>query len=482
MEGHFRDANGLAIGWPYLHLASWDRRMLTNRVDRGSKFRDFTNPPMWERAIALPRWSEMRIAIRHITKIFALALVLLTVSLEASAQDVQRIAAVVNDKIISLRDLANRTRLVATISKLPNTQQTYRRLRPQVLRALVDEQLQIQEANRLSIEVTDRDMDIGKGLMENRFRVRKGAFDKFLNANRINIGSALAQVRASIAWSKLVNRRFANLAEISDEEIDEVIEQFERNLGKPQFFAVEILLPVDDPDREREVRQLAGRLVAEIRKGSNFNAIAQQFSSSASAARGGEIGWISPGQIAAELETALNALQPGDITAPIRTVLGYHILKLENRRILSGTDPLKAKVSLKHVFLPLSPKASRADVESQTGIAEAIAASVQNCEDMDLLAKEVKSPAGADLGNFNVGELAPVMRNAVAQLKAGVPSKPVRLPTGISVIMVCERTDAPNDIPGRDEITPRLRAQKLEILARRYLRDLRREAFIETRI
>jgi peptidyl-prolyl cis-trans isomerase SurA len=74
------------------------------------------------------------------------------------------------------------------------------------------------------------------------------------------------------------------------------------------------------------------------------------------------------------------------------------------------------------------------------------------------------------------------MRDAVATLETGVASKPVRLPTGLSIIMVCERIDPPNDIPKREEISPRLRAQKLEILARRYLRDLRRDAFIETRI
>ena len=424
----------------------------------------------------------MHLISRQLGRVLFLMLIALAATDSANAQDVQRIAAVVNDKIISIRDLTNRTRLVVAISKLPNTQQTHRRLWPQVLRSLIDEQLQMQEAKRLNIEVTERDIDVGKALMENRFRVRKGSFDKFLAANRIDRASAESQIRASVAWSKLVNRRFANLAEISDEEIDEVVEQFERNLGKPQFFAAEILLPVDDPDSEREVRQQAGRLLVEIRNGGNFNAIAQQFSSSASAARGGEIGWISPGQIAAELESALNGLRPGDVSEPIRTILGYHIMKLENRRILSGNDPMKAKVALKHVFLPLPSKASKTDVEAQTGIAEAVAASVQNCQDMDLLAKEVKSPAGADLGRFSVGELAPVMRNAVANLELGVPSKPVRLPTGISVIMVCERTDPPNDIPGRDEISPRLRAQKLEILARRFLRDLRREAFIETRI
>jgi peptidyl-prolyl cis-trans isomerase SurA len=400
----------------------------------------------------------------------------------AGAQDIQRIAAVVNDKIISVRDLTARTQLVVSVSKLPNTPEAHRRLWPQVLRALIDEQLQLQEAERLSIDVTDRDLQVGKGLMENRFRIRKGTFDQFLSASGIDSASALQQIRASVAWSKLVNRRFANLTEVSEEEIDEVIEQFQRNLGKPQFFVAEILLPVDDATNEADTRQQAERLLAEIRRGGNFNAIAQQFSSSASAARGGEIGWVSPGQIAPELEEVLDQLKPGDVSDPIRTLLGYHIIKLVNRRILSASDPLQAKVSLKHVFFSLPPNAQQADVESQAGIAEAVAASAQNCEDMDALAKEVKSPAGADLGSFNIGELAPDMREAVVNLKAGETSKPVRLPTGLSVIMVCERTEPKTEIPGRDEISPRLRAQKLEILARRYLRDLRRDAFIETRI
>ncbi|MDA0340607.1 MAG: peptidylprolyl isomerase [Proteobacteria bacterium] len=401
---------------------------------------------------------------------------------DAMAQDLQRIAAVVNDKIISVRDLDNRTDLVVKVSKLPNTQQTHSRLHPQILRLLIEEQLQLQEAERLSIVVSDRDLDIGKGLMETRFRVPKGSFDQFFDAKGIDAESALAQIRASIAWTKLVQRRFANISEVSEEEIDEVVDQFERNMGKPQFLAAEILLPVDDPADENQVRQLAQRLLEEIQKGGNFNAIAQQFSASASAVRGGQIGWISPGQLASELEGPLTALKSGEVSAPIRTLLGYHILKLEKRRILSVADPLKAKVTLKHVFLPLAANAGKAELAGQMGIAEAIAASVQNCDDMDALAKEVKSPAGADLGRFSVGELAPVMRDVVATLQPGVPSKPVRLPTGVSVMMVCERVEPPSDIPQREDIRPRLRAQKLDILARRYLRDLRREAFIESRI
>jgi peptidyl-prolyl cis-trans isomerase SurA len=401
---------------------------------------------------------------------------------DAMAQDLQRIAAIVNDKIISLRDIENRTDLVVKFSKLPNNQQTHSRLHPQILRLLIQEQLQFQEAERLSIVVSGRDLDIGKGLMEARFHVPKGSLDQFFKANGIDVESALAQIRASIAWSKLVQRRFANISEVSKEEVDEVLDQFKRNMGKPQFLAAEILLPVNDPAEENQVHQLAQRLLEEIRKGSNFNSIAQQFSASASAVRGGQIGWISPGQLASELERPLTELKSGEVSAPIRTLVGYHILKLEERRILTATDPFKAKVTLKHVFLPLAASAGKAEVAGQMGIAKAVAASVQNCDDMDAVAKKVKSPAGADLGRFTIGELEPVMRDVVAALQPDVPSEPVRLPTGISIMMVCERVEPPTHSPHREDIRPRLRAQKLDILAKRYLRNLRREAFIELRI
>lgn len=418
----------------------------------------------------------------HHTMVLVVVAMTMVMTTSAQAQESQRIAAVVNDKIISVRDLENRTRIIVLVSKLPNTAQTHRRLWPQVLRQLIDEQLQKQEAERLNIVVSDRDLARAKGLMEKRIRMPGGSLDQFIKVNRIDEESALNQIRTSVAWTKLVQRRFANVAEISDEEIDEVSDKFKNSLGKPQFLVAEILLPIGDSNSETEVEQLADRLHGEIAKGGNFSRIAQEFSAAASAAKGGRIGWISPGQLSTELDARLQTMKPGQVTKPMRTVFGYNILKLVDRRILSAADPMQAKVTLKHVFLPLAAKASNSEVAAQLGIAEAIASSVQNCPDMDALAKEVKSPAGADLGKFQVGELSPTMREAVAKLESGVASKPVRLPTGFSVMMVCDREEAPSNIPTRDEIGKRLKAQKLDTLARRYLRDLRRDAFIEPRI
>lgn len=472
----------LAIQQSNLHLAGTGRHSRRTAIELNSEYHDETMPT--DQGTDGNRRQTCQMALLNISSLgaFLFAGLLAFTAADAMAQDLQRIAAVVNDKIISVRDLENRTDLVVKFSKLPNTQQTHSRLHPQILRLLIQEQLQLQEAERLGIIVSNRDLDIGKRLMETRFRVPKGSLDQFFNTNGIDVESALAQIRASIAWSKLVQRRFANISGVSKEEIDEVLDQFTRNMGKPQFLAAEILLPVNDPDDENNVRKLAQRLLEEIQKGSNFNSIAQQFSASASALRGGKIGWISPGQLASELEGPLAELKSGEISAPIRTLLGYHILKLEERRILSATDPFKAKVTLKHVFLSLAASAGKVELAGQMGIAKAVAASVQNCDDMDAMAKKVKSPAGADLGRFSVGELEPVVRDVVAALQLGAPSKPVRLPNGISVFMVCERVEPPTAAPQREKIRARLRAQKLDILAKRYLRNLRREAFIELRI
>ena len=275
----------LAIQQSNLHLAGTGRHSRRTAIELNSEYHDETMPT--DQGTDGNRRQTCQMALLNISSLgaFLFTGLLAFTAADAMAQDLQRIAAVVNDKIISVRDLENRTDLVVKFSKLPNTQQTHSRLHPQILRLLIQEQLQLQEAERLGIIVSNRDLDIGKRLMETRFRVPKGSLDQFFNTNGIDVESALAQIRASIAWSKLVQRRFANISGVSKEEIDEVLDQFTRNMGKPQFLAAEILLPVNDPDDENNVRKLAQRLLEEIQKGSNFNSIAQQFSASASARR-----------------------------------------------------------------------------------------------------------------------------------------------------------------------------------------------------
>ncbi len=397
-------------------------------------------------------------------------------------QGEQRIAAVVNDEIVTLRDLEGRARLAAVASRLPARPETLRRLAPRVLQGLIDERLQLQEAERLGVGVDEREIVAAKRAAERRLGVEEGGFDRYLAANGVAAATAVAQLRASIAWGKLVRRRFAGVAQVAEEEIDEALEAYRRGLGRPQYRFSEIFLPVDGIEREGEVRDLAARLRAEIRAGGDFAAIARQFSASPSALRGGAAGWAPAGRLAPEIDRALEAMAPGEVAPPIRTVSGYRVVRLEDRRVLLAVDPLKARVALKHVFLPLPADAGEAEDRRRRAELAAATAGLGGCAGMAAAARRAGSPAGVDLGEFEVGDLVPAMRDAVANLAVGAPSAPVRLPGGLSVVMVCARTDAPRAEPSREEIAIGLRNERLSTLARRYLRDLRRDAFVETRI
>lgn len=400
----------------------------------------------------------------------------------AHAQDAQRIAAVVNDEIVSMRDLRNRLRMVIVASRLPPTDETAQRIGPQVLRSLIDEQIQLQEAKRLNVAVSDQDMARARSDVEQRNNLKPGQFGAFVQNLGVDIDTVDRQLRAQVAWGKLVRRRFGNDVTVSQDEVSDVLARMEADAGKTQKRVAEIVLPIDDPGNEAQVRQLADRITEQLRGGANFGAVARQFSAAANAAVGGDIGWVLPERMAPEIAEAVARLETGQISEPIRTLLGLHIIQVVDSRVLAQADPLSAVVDLKQVFLPLPANAPQDARDSQRALAEAVSGAAQSCDDLVELAKEVKSPTSPDLGELKVGELAPALREPVAGLKVGEVSKPIDLPNGVMVLMVCSRKAPPSNLPSPEQIRSQLEGQRFEILAQRYLRDLRRSAFVEPRV
>ncbi|MEQ8396845.1 peptidylprolyl isomerase [Thalassobaculum sp.] len=425
----------------------------------------------------------MNVTLRPALALAALtALALLIVIGPVTAQEQQRIAAVVNDEILSMRDLRSRLRMVIVSSRLPPTDETAQRLAPQVLRSLVDEQIQLQEAKRLNVAVTEQDLARARSEVEQRNNLKPGQFEEFVRSLGVDPETVIRQLKSQVAWTKLVRRRFGNDVTISQEEVTDVLQRMEADAGKTQKRVSEIVLTVDDPSTEDQVRQLAERIVEQLKAGANFSAVARQFSASANAAVGGDVGWILPERMAPEIAEAVAKLETGQISEPVRTLFGYHIVQVADSRVIAAVDPLTATVDLKQVFLPVPPNAG-ADVRpSQKALAEALSGSAQSCGDFVDLAKEIKSPVSPDLGEMKVGELAPPLRERVAGLKAGENTGPVDLPNGVMVVMVCSRQAPPSNLPSQDQIRSQLEAQRFEILAQRYLRDLRRNAFVELRV
>ncbi len=398
------------------------------------------------------------------------------------AQEVQRIAAVVNDEAVSVLDVIERTRLVVMSSGLDNTPDVMQRIAPQVLRTLIDERLRMQEAKRKNISVTPEDIAVAIGIIEKRNRLPENSFGEFLASRQINLATLESQIRAEIAWSKLVNRRLRNSVAISDEDIDDELARLRANLGKPEYLLSEIFLIVDKAEKDKTVRSNAEELVKQIRAGANFVNLADQFSEGASANQGGNVGWVTADQLDADVASAIASLQLDQVTDPIATRGGYLIMQLHDRRQLDAPNPDDAKVALKQILLMLPPDAGMADVESQFALAETIRETVSGCDDMARIAGETDPTISGELGLMRLNEMAPYLREAVRDLPLATPSGPVRTDAGIHLFMVCDRVEPNSALPGREEIRQTLRANRADQVARHYLRDLRRTAFVDIRI
>ncbi len=392
------------------------------------------------------------------------------------------IVAVVNDEIISAFDLESRLSLVLTSSRGTNDANARKRLAPQVLRGLIDEKLKLQDANRLNIHITKKEIDRALFSIERQNNLPRGGLDSFLKKTGVNKLTLIKQIEADIAWNKVINRRFRPDITIGDDEIDEVLRKFAANKGRPEYLVAEIFIPLDNPRQANETLAMTNRLVQQIKEGANFMAVARSFSQSAAAAVGGDLGWIKQGQLGPKIDDAIRRLQPGQVSPPIKTLAGYHILLLRKTRIDPGPPVPNIKVSLQQLVIPLQQNASPSEVSGQMKLARTMGSVAKNCSDMGKLGKESGSKLSGNLGNVSINKLPDNIREAVKNLPVNSAAPPIRTKDGLVVLMVCNRKGSDYITAERNRIKDNIMNERLGIAARRHLRDLRNSAFIEVRM
>lgn len=408
---------------------------------------------------------------------------LICVVVGAQAQEENRIAAVVNSDIITLDDLSARVALVLASSNIPDTAENRQRMQPRVLHQMIDEKLEVQEAKRLNIAASKEEIDNAVTGIEQRNNMAKGGLDAYLKRLGIPKSALTGQLAASIAWSKVVRNQLSEDVSVSDEEINEAMAQIKQDVGQPQSHVAEIYLAVDNPSQASDVEHLANQLIQQIRAGANFSAVAQQFSQSPSSAAGGDIGWVTPSQLPPLLGTALTKMKPGEMSYPIRTPGGYYILYMLDRRILGQVNPDDIHLSLTEVIFPLAPTASVAEQQRVTAEAQQVSDASKSCGELTKLGRGHNPPLATQSADVTAARLPPDIRPQILALKLAEASKPIRLTTapGIAVFMVCSRQEPTSGMPTRDDVADTLARARLDALARRYLLDLRRSAYVDIR-
>ncbi|HUZ74351.1 MAG TPA: peptidylprolyl isomerase [Stellaceae bacterium] len=408
-----------------------------------------------------------------------IALFLVLACAAAPAQE-SHIVAVVNSEIITNDDLAARLKLVLASSNLPDTPENEKRLSAQVLRALIDEKLEMQEAKRLSISVPKSEVDDAIANIEKRNNMPKGGLDAYFKAHGIPRSTLVDQITATLAFGKIVHSRVSEDVSVSEDEVNDAMKRLKADIGKPQSRVSEIFLAVDNPSEADKVLDLANRLIAQIRGGANFSAVAQQFSQSPSAAVGGDIGWVLPDELSTRLAEALSKMKPGEMSYPIRTPAGFYILYLADRRTLGVTDPSQIELSLDEVILALPATATPDERQRILAEAQQVSDTVKSCGEMSKIGRERSPQLSREFPEIRAGELPPDLRQQILALKVGEASKPIVVPGGVGVVMVCSRKE-PDTLPTRDEVSNNIARERYDVLARRYLRDLRRNAYVDIR-
>jgi peptidyl-prolyl cis-trans isomerase SurA len=249
----------------------------------------------------------------------------------AFAQRIQRIAATVNEDIVSEYDLQARMQVVIISSGLRPTPQLQKRLSQQVLRSLIDERLQLQEAKKRNIKASQRDINRAVATIEKQNGIPQGSFDEFLKKQGVPREALLTQIRAQITWQKFVGRVIVPRVTVGEDEIDETLKRLKERKGQLEYRVSEILLAVDQPKREAEVRRTSQRLLEELQRGAKFASIARQFSQTASASVGGDLGWIQEATMNTELRQIVTRMKEGETAGPIRTLAGMQIFRLTKK-------------------------------------------------------------------------------------------------------------------------------------------------------
>ena len=394
--------------------------------------------------------------------------------------NVRKATAIVNGEVITGSDIDQRLALITASQQVELPPEELARFRAQILRNLIDETLQIQAAQQEEIEVPQRDVDNYFERVAQNARHTPQSFSAYLRSLGSSDRSLKRQIRGEMAWQRLQSRWIGPFVNVSEEEVADILTRLRARQGSTDYHLAEIYLTAT-PETAAEVRTNAARMVQQIRAGANFQAYARQFSEASSAARGGDLGWLSPEQMPAEFAALAPEMPVGAVTDPLPVSGGYSILILIDKRQILVADPRDAQLSLMQLTLVNPAGTSEAQAQAAGQRLGAATQSMGGCG----RAQEVAGSLGAELvsnDQVRVRDLPPLLQQMLLNLGVGQATPAFGSLERISVLVLCGRDDPEvAREPTAQEIEDNLIEQRAQMRAIRFLRDLRRDAVIDYR-
>ena len=386
------------------------------------------------------------------------------------------VAAVVNDQPITRLDVRQRVQfLIATSGAQQVTPELVQRATAAALNSLIDERLQLQEAAKFKVDAPDRDID---RILTNQARQNGSTLEKFfrdLGEIGVSPQSYRDKTRAEVVWQRIVSGRFGSRVRINRDQVKAALDRILANTNKPQYLISEIFLEDENPESAPQTLEGAKTLVQQLRSGTPFQLVAQQYSFAPSASTGGDMGWITLGELKSEVAQVVESLPAQTVSDPIVVPGGVMIVSVREKR---EPSPPKSTLKLKEMTRKVTAGSDESTWRRAEQAGRLAKDALRNGCDGVTRAAQRGSLEIVDYGEIQDDELSEPFKSQALALSNGQSSGVFRSDTGVHVLVLCERETTGADIPTLDQLEDRLYEQELSLIARRYLRDIRREAAI----
>ena len=393
---------------------------------------------------------------------------------------VVKATAIVNGDVITQTDIEQRLQLLAIANGGQIPPEERQRLSEQVLRNLIDETLQIQAAKVEKIDIKNSDIDKTVQRVAQNVKRSPDQLAAFLESSGSNIKSLRRQIEGEIAWQRLQRAKIESGVSVGDDEVKAVLDKMTASKGKEEYRVGEIFLSAT-PSTEAQILDNANKILTQLRSGASFAGYARQYSEASTAAVGGDLGWVRPEQLPAQLATALRDMPAGSISNPIPVPGGFSIIAVQDTRKILTPDPRDAILSLKQVSIGFPKGTSRTAAEPIVGRFAEAAKSIGGCGGAEKIATDFHGEVVTS-DQVKMRDLPPALQRLMLPMQVGQATQPFgSLEEGVRVLVICGRDEVDQSAPSYDDVYNQLNEERVNSRARRYLRDLRRDAVIEFR-
>ena len=397
-----------------------------------------------------------------------------------SLPSVIKATAIINGEVITQTDVDQRLALLAIANGGEVPAGELDRLRQQVLRNLIDETLQIQAAKTAEIKVDDKDVDRTVTRVAGNVKQTPEQMAEYLKVRGSSIRSIRRQILGEISWRRLQSAKIESGISVGDDEVKAVIERMEASKGTQEFKVGEIFLSATAATSAQTMTN-ASQILEALRKGGSFVGYARQYSEASTAAVGGDLGWVRPEQLPDPIAEAVRNLQPGQISTPIAVPGGVSIVAVQDTRKVLTADPRAAELNLKQVSVNFPAGTSKAQAEPIVARFAAASLNVGGCGGAEKLAADFNGEVVQSDG-VKLKDLPGALQEMMLPMQVGQATRPFgSLEEGVRVLVICGRDEVNPSMPTYETVMAQMNEERVNMRARRYLRDLRRDAIIDFR-